>query len=222
MKKSNLILLCLILVVLVTCTATAITIRVKVDHHWYVTMEAPKGEVSDLIPVGVFSVIVADGLNGLTVLQNPGNGVQLPLRTSEKPVCRLEGDTLKVSSAGQDGSGVIMISVANLKALYVKNTSTIALLGLKADSLFIKSEGSGGTTLIRSELGSLRLQLDSSQQFTFDHTDCRVLWPYMDSSASLAMDSSRVGRIVGKWNGTASLKMDGVTLNGIQKIEHVQ
>ena len=219
MRTSNIILLALALVICATVTALAVTLRVKADHHSYTQLIPADDDLKD-ISLGTFSTILVDNMSDVNIRQGNANLLRLSKQKEKETSYRLQGDTLSIWSAG---SGSVRIVVQDLRALSLMHMGECNLSGVKGDSLFVHTDGSGNTGLDSCALGSLHLGGAQAGGFSLSNSTFKTLWSDIDSTAILSLQNDRVERIVGKWGGEGSLQIDAATLrNGIQKIEHIQ
>lgn len=219
MKKSNLILLCLILAVLGTVLASAVTLRVKMDRHSYEEMVPPNNTFMD-VPLGAFSVVAIDGLDVATISPSPSNVIHLPVRKSERPVYRLSLDTLYIS-APPDGRGTVTLSAPRIRSVLFRGLTNGSVLGYNGDSLSVYALNTTNVLVAGTTLGSLRVQADTCANVNLKDVDCKEFFPAL-TAVELSVDSSTVRNIRGRWDGTSSLKLDGYSLNHVEKIDHEQ
>lgn len=219
MKKSNLILLVLLAAILATLLASAVTLRVKMDKQAFVKMVPPSDSFTD-VPLGAFSVVAVDGLNVATITAGPANTIHLPQRESERPSYRLSLDTLYVTATDKD-RGNIRVNARALRSVLFKGTEDGTVAGFSGDSLSVYGLNSTSILVAGSTLGRLYLQADTCANVNLKDMDCKEFLPRL-AGVELAVDSSTVHSIRGRWDGTSSLKLDGYSLNHVEKIDHEQ
>ena len=217
MKKSNLILLCFILAILATILVSAVTLRMKMNKRRYAKFIPPQGSVTDF-PLGAFSVVVIDGIRDVTITPWPNNVIHLPQRESMRPSYRLGNDTLFVKDTA-DGEGNLQLNASVLRSVWLKNVNNSRIAGFNGDSLTITALNSENVFLAGLTVGRLHLQADTAAEVTLSHVDCQLFQPFL-TSAGLSIDSSSVHNIRGRWDAASNLKLDGYSLNRIEKIEH--
>jgi hypothetical protein len=216
MRTSNIILLALALVICATVTALAVTIRVKVDHHSYTKLIPAEGDLTE-VPLGTFSIIAVDNLNDVNIEQGSENRIRLPKDKDRVPSYRLQGDTLKVWS---EGRGTARFVVRDLRGLSLLHMGQCNLTGIKGDSLVIRADGNGSTSLDSCDLGGLRL---SGSWGPIELTNSRFANLNIDTAGIVTLQNDHIGQIEGRWDEQGSLQIDAATLhNGIQKIERIQ
>lgn len=219
MKKSNLILLGLIVAILATLMASAVTLRVKMDKQAYAKMEPPANSFTD-VPLGAFSVVEVDGLDAATIVTGPANVLHLPKRESERPTYRVSMDTLYVS-APEKGNGNLQLHLTGVKSVWFKEVNVGSVAGFSGDSLSINGFKTN-MTISGSTLGRLRLRADSCATVDLKDIDCKEFLPGLADVELLSVDSCNVRSIRGRWDEASSLKLDGYSLNHVEKIDHEQ
>lgn len=219
MKKSNLILLGLIVAILATLMASAVTLRVKMDKHAYAKMDPPSNSFTD-VPLGAFSVVAVDGLDAATITTGPANVIHLPNRQSDRPTYRISLDTLYVTTT-ENGQGSLQLNLTGIKSVWFKGVNSGSVAGFSGDSLSVYGLNTTNILVAGSTLGRLRLHADTCASVNLKDIDCKEFLPGL-AAVELSVDSCNVRSIRGRWDATSSLKLDGYSLNHVEKIDHEQ